>query len=411
MPGSLAQSLSLPQARRIALAAQGFTDPRPAGAVTLRHVRRVVDRITVIQVDSVNVLQRAHYLPLFSRLGPYPTELLDRASGRPPRLLYEYWAHQASLMPVELHPYLRWRMESARTEAWAGVRAVVDDRPELVRWVLDEVRDKGPVTSADIETDVPKRDNWGWNWSDTKRAMAYLFHSGQIVAARRNGSFARLYDLPERVLPADVLNAPTPTRSQAMRRLVELAARSFGVATEVELRDYFRVSAAATKAAVNELVADGVLVPVTVPGWKPQAYLHSEARLPRKVNVSTLVSPFDPLVWERSRSMRLFRFYYRIGIYTPAHQRVDGYYVLPFVHGDQIVARVDLKADRKAGTLRVPGAWLEDGHHADDVAGPLAAVLAEMAGWLGLDEVDAAGKGDLAGALESAVRAGGGVTV
>src|SRR5215813_13010645 len=216
----MADTLTLPQARRIALAAQGFTDPRPTGAVSMRHLRRVVGRIGLIQIDSVSVLQRAHYMPLFSRLGPYPTDLLDRACGRAPRVLWEYWGHQASLAPVELEPYLRWRMANASRDAWAGVRRVVVDRPDLVRWVLDEVRDKGPVTSADIETDVPKRDNWGWNWSDTKRALAFLFHSGQIAAARRNGSFARLYDLPERVLPAAVLNTPTPDVPDAMRKLI-----------------------------------------------------------------------------------------------------------------------------------------------------------------------------------------------
>jgi uncharacterized protein YcaQ len=392
----MADTLTLPQARRIALAAQGFTDPRPTGAVSMRHLRRVVGRIGVIQIDSVNVLQRAHYMPLFSRLGPYPTDLVDRASGRAPRVLWEYWGHQASLAPVELEPYLRWRMANASREAWAGVRRVVVDRPDLVRWVLDEVRDKGPVTSADIETDVPKRDNWGWNWSDTKRALAFLFHSGQIAAARRNGSFARLYDLPERVLPAAVISTPTPDEPDAMRKLISVASAALGVATEVELRDYFRMSAVSTKRAVTELVEAGELRPVTVKGWKLKAYLHRDARLPRRVQASTVVSPFDPLVWERGRSERLFGFHYRIGIYTPAASRVDGYYVLPFLHGDQIVARLDLKADRKAGVLRVPGAWLEQGHKAVDVAEPLAQALKELAGWLGLAEVGTPERGDLA---------------
>ncbi len=407
----MVDSLSLAQARRIAVAAQGFTDPRPTGAVTMRHLRRVVGRVAVIQIDAVNVLQRAHYLPLFSRLGSYPIELLDRAYGRRPRVLYEYWAHQASLTEVELEPYLRWRTQRARTEAWAGVRQVLHDRPELVSWVLDEVRDRGPVTSADIETDVPKRDNWGWNWSDTKRALAWLFHSGQITAAGRTTSFARLYDLPERVLPAAVLATPTPTEADAIRHLVGVAAAALGVAAEVELRDYFRLPAAATKQAVRELVDAGELRPVTVAGWRPPAYLHRDARVPRQVRVSTVVSPFDPLVWERQRAERLFGFHYRIGIYTPADQRIHGYYVLPFLYDGEIVARVDLKADRAAGVLRVPAAWLETGHRAEAVAGPLAGALAELAGWLGLDRVEAARKGDLAVALGAAVRAGAGVTV
>jgi uncharacterized protein YcaQ len=392
----MTDSLSLAQARRIALAAQGFTDPRPTGAVTMRHLRRVVDRVAVFQVDSVNVLQRAHYLPLFSRLGPYPAELLDRAFGRAPRVLWEYWGHQASLTPVELEPYLRWRMARARKEMWVGIRSIVTDRPELIDWVLDEVRAKGPVTAADIETDQPKRDNWGWNWSDTKRALAYLFHSGQITAARRTASFARLYDLPERVLPAAVLDTPTPAEPDAMRQLVQVAARALGVATEVELRDYFRMSAVATKRAVAELVEAGELRPVSVQGWKLKAYLHRDARLPRRVHAATVVSPFDPLVWERTRSERLFGFRYRIGIYTKAHLRVDGYYVLPFLYGDQIVARVDLKADRKAGILRVPGAWLDRGHLAAEVAEPLANALAEVATWLGLADVGPVETGDLA---------------
>jgi uncharacterized protein YcaQ len=377
----------------------------------MRHLRRVVDRIGVIQIDSVNVLQRAHYLPLFSRLGPYPTALLDRAFSRPPRVLWEYWVHQASLTRVELEPYLRWRMARARHETWAGIRSIVTERPELVEWVLDEVRHKGPLTAADIETDVPKRDNWGWNWSDTKRALAYLFHSGQITAARRTSSFARLYDLPERVLPAVVVNLPTPPDPEAMRKLVGVAAAALGVATEVELRDYFRMSAVATRRAVGELVEAGDLRPVTVDGWRLKAYLHRDARLPRRVKASTFVSPFDPLVWERTRSERLFGFRYRIGIYTPAARRVDGYYVLPFVHGDQIVARVDLKADRQAGVLRVPGAWLEAGHTAGDVAPALARALGEMASWLELPEVARPQKGDLVRALGSALRAEPGVTV
>jgi uncharacterized protein YcaQ len=310
-------------------------------------------------------------------------------------VLWEYWGHQASLAPVELEPYLRWRMARARQEAWAGVRSIVTERPELIAWVLDEVRDKGPVTAADIETDQPKRDNWGWNWSDTKRALAYMFHSGQIAAARRTASFARLYDLPERVLPAAVLNTPTPAEPDAMRSLVQIAARALGVATEVELRDYFRMSAVATRRAVAELVEAGELRPLTVQGWRLPAYLHRDARLPRKVRAATVVSPFDPLVWERTRSERLFGFRYRIGIYTRADARIDGYYVLPFLLGDQIVARVDLKADRKAGILKVPGAWLEPGHSAAEVAEPLATALTEVAAWLGLADVGPVEKGDL----------------
>ncbi len=400
-----ANALSLAQARRIALAAQGFTDARPTGTPTMRHLRRVLGRIGLLQVDSVNVLQRAHYLPLFSRLGAYPTALLDRAAAAAPRELFEYWGHEASLLPVALQPYLRWRMARWRDQAWGGIRRIAEERPELIAWVLAEVREKGPVAAAEIEEDVPRRtENWGWNWSDTKQALEWLFFSGQITAARRTNSFARLYDLPERVLPAQVVNAPTPTEAEAMRELVRVSAVALGVAAEVELRDYFRLPVAGARRAVAELVEDGVLQPVTVQGWRAPAYLHHEARLPRWVRASTLVSPFDPLVWERGRSERLFDFRYRIEIYTPAAKRVHGYYVLPFLHGEAIVARVDLKSDRRAGVLRVPAAWAEPGHRADEVAVALGDALHAMASWLGLDEVASPAKGDLASALRAALR-------
>jgi hypothetical protein len=397
-------SLSLAQARRTALAAQGFTDPRPAGAVTMRHLRRAFGRIGLLQMDSVNVLQRAHYLPIFSRLGGYPIELLDRAAGRSPRVLFEYWGHEASLLPVELQPHLRWRMAKARDHAWGGMKDVATRRPELVQWVLQEVRDKGPLTAAAVEEDVPRRtENWGWNWSDTKRALEWLFWCGEVTAARRNGSFARLYDLPERVLPAAILAAPTPSEPDAMRRLVQIAAAALGVAAEAELRDYFRLPVADARRAIAELVEDGVLWPVNVADWKQQAFLYQDARMPRRVSAATLISPFDPLIWERGRTERLFGFRYRIEIYTPAAQRVHGYYVLPFLLGDALVARVDLKADRRGGVLRVPGAWVEPGCSAGEVSEPLASAIRDLAAWLGLGEVAPPDRGDLAEALAGAL--------
>ncbi|BCB87717.1 winged helix-turn-helix domain-containing protein [Phytohabitans suffuscus] len=388
------ESLSIAQARRITLAAQGFADPAPAGPVTMRHLRRVLSRTGLLQIDSVNVLQRAHYLPIYSRLGPYPTALLDRAAyGRPPEL-FEYWGHEASLIPTALHPALRWRMAGAH--AWGGVRRIADEDPKLVDWVRDEVRVNGPLTAAEIEHEAPRETgNWGWNWSSVKRALEYLFWAGEVVAARRNGSFARVYDLPERVLPAAVLAAPTPTPAEAYRELVAVAARSLGVAAEIELRDYFRLPVAGARAAIPELVEAGVLVPVEVRGWRQPAYLHADAKLPRWVRGDTLVSPFDPLIWERARTERLFGFSYRIEIYTPAHKRVHGYYVLPFLQGDRFTARVDLKADRKAGVLRVPAAWLEPGADPDTTATGLAAELRRLAGWLGLSEVAPPEGGDL----------------
>ncbi|GAA1833945.1 winged helix-turn-helix domain-containing protein [Luedemannella flava] len=405
----MTDSISPAQARRIALAAQGFADRRPVGVPSRRHLRRVVDRTGVIQMDSVNVLQRAHYLPLFSRLGSYPTDLLDHAAYRRPRELFEYWGHAASLLPVTLQPLLRWRMARARDEAWGGMRRIATERPDFVRWVLDEVAAKGPVTAAEVEEDArrPKTD-WGWNWSEAKHALEYLFWCGDVSAATRDNTFTRTYDLTERVLPRAVLDTPTPTVPDAHRELVRISAAALGVAAETELRDYFRLPVAGARQAIAELVEEGALRPVTVPGWKPRAYLHADAKLPRRVHAAALVSPFDPLVWERDRTERLFNFRYRIEIYVPAHLRVHGYYVLPFLLGDQLVARVDLKADRRAGVLRVPGAWLEPGQPVADVAPALADALGDLAAWLGLGSIAPPESGDLASALGVALRHSGG---
>jgi uncharacterized protein YcaQ len=398
------ESLTIAQARRIALAAQGFADPPPVGPPDRRHLRRVLGRVGLIQMDSVNVLMRAHYLPLYSRLGPYQTALLDTAAYRRPRELFEYWGHEASLVPVHLHPALRWRMALARSDSWGGMRRIATEKPELVAWVLAEVRANGPLTAAEIEHDAPRpTGNWGWNWSEVKRALEFLFWAGEVSAAGRNSSFARLYDVPERVLPPAVLNAPTPTPAEAYRRLVEVAATSLGVAAEVELRDYFRLPLDGARQAIAELVEAGVLRPVEVRGWRARAYLHAAARLPRWIRASTLISPFDPLIWERNRTERLFDFRYRIEIYVPAPQRVHGYYVLPFLHGDRLAARVDLKADRRAGVLRVPSAWIEPPADPGETAEALAAELDRLAGWLGLTEVAKPEGGDLAGALTVAL--------
>jgi uncharacterized protein len=392
--------LSAAEARRIALAAQGFVDPKQNGAPTGRTVRRLFDRVGVVQIDSVNVLQRAHYLPLFSRAGAYDTALLDRAAHYAPRRLFEYWGHEASLIPVALQPALRWRMDRAADDAWGGIRRIQRDRPELVAQVLEEVRASGPVAASEVlEHERPQRSRAWWGWSDVKRAFEWLFWSGQITSARRRG-FERLYDLPERVLPADVVAAPTPSLEEAQRELLRVAARSLGVATESDLRDYFRLPAADAKLRVPELVEAGELWLVAVEGWRGPGYVDPGARIPRQVHARALVGPFDSLIWERPRVERVFGFRYRIEIYVPAPQRVHGYYVLPFLLGDRLVGRVDLKADRQNGALRVQAAHAEP-DAPPETATELRSELESMAGWLGLERLDVVPRGDLAQALRA----------
>ena len=379
-------SLSAAEARRLALAAQGFADGRTTGEPNGWDLRRVLKRVGLLQIDSVNVLERAHYLPAFSRLGPYPRDLLDRASQRAPRRLFEYWGHEASLLPVDLHPLLRWRMERAAGDAWGGMRRIQRDRPELVARVLEQVAERGPVAASELAESEPRRSGPWWDWSDAKRAVEWLFWSGQVSAARRR-RFERLYDLPERVLPPAVLAASTPPVAEAQRELVRVAARALGVAAERDLRDYFRLPAADAKARVAELVEAGELTPVAVEGWgRTRAYLAAGARIPRAIDARALVGPFDSLIWERSRVRRLFGFDYRLEIYVPKPKRRHGYYVLPFLLGDRLVARVDLKADRAASVLRAQQVHLEEDAPAETIA-ELAAELETMAAWLGLDRV------------------------
>jgi uncharacterized protein len=387
------ESLSRAQARRVALAAQGFRDPRHT-VPTMRTFNRTLARTGVLQIDSVNVLQRAHYMPLFSRMGPYDTELLRRASEQRPRKMVEYWAHVAAFMPVDLWPHMRHRMERYRDQGheWSVMR----HRPELAESLLEEVREVGPATARDLDDGLPRvKEHWGWNWSDTKKALEYLFFTGRLAVAGRNAAFERLYDSPERVLPTDVLDAPTPTPEEAHVELVRRAATSHGVATEACLRDYFRMRSQETRPAVRTLVEAGELVPVTVEGWDRPAYLHRDAKVPRRMPARALLSPFDPVVWERSRTESLFDFHYRIEIYVPEAQRRHGYYVLPFLLGDRLVARVDLKADRRSGVLMVLGAYAET-DAPEETAAELAEELRDMAGWLGLTDVTVAPRGDLA---------------
>lgn len=397
------QDMTAATARRTVLASQGFND-RPHARVTMRSLDRALTRTGVLQIDSVNVLQRAHYLPLFSRLGPYDTALLHRAADRPPRRLVEYWAHVAAYMPVELWPAMRHRMAAYRDKghAWSGGTG----RPPLADALLAEVERRGAVTARELDpaTDRP-RDQWGWNWSETKKALEYLFLAGELAVARRNGAFERVYDTPERVLPAAVLDTPEPDVREASRILVRRAAVSTGVATEASLRDYFRMGVRETRGAVQELVEEGTLEPVRVEGWQRLAYRHVDAPAPRRIRTAALLSPFDPLVWERVRTEDLFGFRYRIEIYVPAHKRVHGYYVLPFLLDESIVARVDLKADRATGRLLVRAAWAEPAVDTERVATALAAQLWAAAGWLGLEAVEVEPRGDLAAPLAASIAA------
>jgi uncharacterized protein YcaQ len=391
------ERLSATEARRVAVAAQGFGGPLATGPVGGHALRRVLQHIGLVQIDSVNVLVRAHYLPLFSRLGAYDTVVLDRAAHYAPRRLFEYWGHEASLLPVELYPLLRWRMERASADAWGGMRRISRERPELLERLVEEVRERGPISASELAVDeAPRRAGPWWDWSDIKRALEFLFWSGRITSARRR-RFERLYDLPERVLPRAVLALPTPSVEDAQRGLVRVAARALGVAAERDLRDYFRLPMAEARARIGELVEAGEL-PVSVEGWRTTGYLHPDARIPRHVDACALVGPFDSLVWDRGRTERIFDFRYRLEIYVPKPKRVHGYYVLPFLLGDRLVARIDLKADREAGVLRVQAAHSEPAAP-PETAGALREQLHALASWLGLGGVEVVHSGDLARAL------------
>ncbi|NTW41823.1 MAG: winged helix-turn-helix domain-containing protein [Cellulomonadaceae bacterium] len=387
--------ISLAQARRVALRAQGLdARRRPAGPVTIRHLQQVIDRLGLLQIDSVNVLARAHLMPTFSRMGPYDPGLLDRAAGTAPRRLVECWAHEASFVPPQTYRLQAWRQRAYGLRDWGSVGGVrLQDAP-----VLDEVRAlvaaTGPVTARQVhavhEAEHPRARSGWWEWTVAKRALEYLFFTGEVTSAGRTASFERRYDLVERVLPPQVQALPDVAEDEAVRRLLAIGAKAHGIGTAACFADYFRLkgprSTALVRGAMDDLVEDGVLTPVTVRGWDRPTYLHRDAELPRRATGRALLSPFDPLVFERRRLEELFGTRYRIEIYVPAAQRVHGYYVLPFLLGEQIAARVDLKADRKAGTLLVQGAHLEPDAPAS-TPGELVEALAEMAGWLGLDRV------------------------
>jgi len=401
-------TLSAAQARRVALAAQGFHEPAPRGPVTRAHLKRLIARLQVLQLDSVSVAVRAHYAPVFSRLGPYDRDVLDRAawshSARSPRLLIEYWAHEAALMAVEDWPLLRWRMRQYRHGRWGT--DIVKKNARLAEEVLAAVAELGPSTAGQIEAYLEseprgRKGPW-WDRSETKWVAEALWSAGALTTATRVG-FARHYELTERVLPAAVLNRQVD-EADAVRELCLRAASALGVGTEADIRDYFRLAAAQVKPALADLVGAGHLERVDVEGWSAPAYLRVGQVVPRQDRGTALLCPFDPLIFFRPRVERLFGgFHYRIEIYTPAQKRRYGYYVWPFLLDGNLVGRVDLKADRVAGALAVLGAFAEDGCEPARVAGPLARELSAMASWLGLEAVTVAARGDLAPALRRAV--------
>jgi uncharacterized protein len=400
--------LTAGQARRIAVAAQGFNAPRSGGAITRAHLRRLISRIQVLQLDSVSVAVRAHYAPVFSRLGPYDRDVLDRAawthSARSPRLLVEYWAHEAALMAVDDWPLLRWRMREYRHGRWGT--HIVKANPQLADKIVAAVAELGPSTAGQIEAHLSagpregeedaKKEWWG-SRSDTKWVAEALFAAGVLTTATRAG-FARHYDLSERVLPPDVL-AREVDEDDAVRELTLRAATALGVGTEADIRDYFRLAAGQAKSAIAELVADGELESVDVDGWPAPAYFVAGQTIPRHDRGMALLCPFDPLIFFRPRVERLFGFHYRIEIYTPANKRRYGYYVWPLLLDGELVGRVDLKADRAADALHVVGAFVEPDRPPSRVAAALADELETMAAWLGLSGVTVGDRGDLASEL------------
>jgi uncharacterized protein YcaQ len=397
-------SLSAGEARRIALAAQGLAKAKRNGSANWMRIAKAIADMGLLQIDSVNVLIRSHYLPVYSRAGRYQRATLDqRTFGDRKRRMFEYWAHEASLLPLELHPLMRWRMERAArgNGTYKGLAKFAREQKAYVGAVLEHVKAHGRTAVGDLPDPGGRTGNW-WGWNKGKIALEYLFDIGAVTAATRI-NFERIYDLPERVIPAEVLDRSSPTESDAIRALVDLSGRALGIASEADLRDYFRLPVDAFKNALPELVEAGRLRPVAVEGWRPKAYLHAESRLPRKIDASTLLSPFDPLVWERSRAERLFGFRYRIEIYTPAHKRTYGYYVLPFLHDGQIAARVCLKSNRSEHALYVNSAHHESHIDPNDTALGLAAELKLMADWLGLGRVEVGERGNFASALKHAM--------
>ncbi len=403
---SSSDTLSASEARRIALAAQAMASAATTTAqATWPRISKVIDRLHLLQIDSVNVVARSHYLPVLARTGPYKAHILDqRAFSRRRRALFEYWAHEASLMPMRMYPLMRWRMaRAARGEGiYKQLRRFAEDRPAYVEQVRREVASRGPLKAGDLPDAGTSSSDW-WSWSDGKTALEYLFATGAVTAAERQGNFERIYDIPERVIDPAALNTPAPGEGDAIAELLRLSAEALGIATERDLRDYFRLPVKETKQALMQLLENGDICEVAVAGWQSPAYLARGAVIPARATRSALLSPFDPLVWNRDRAERVFGFTYRIEIYTPAAKRVYGYYVLPFLMKGRMAGRVCLKSDRAGCILRVNAAHIEAGHCPQETSAELAAQLQSFAGWMGLDDIAVAERGNLWPHLRRAV--------
>lgn len=388
------RTVSVDAARRIALGAQGFGRPQPAGRVDVRHFRRTMDGLGLVQLDSVNVCVRTHYMPFYSRLGPYDRNRLDRWLNDSGENI-EYWAHEASVFPVTSYPLWRWRM--ADVPPWRRALALMEEHPGVIDSVYRQVRDHGPLTVQELDAPNHRNEPW-WGYGPGKIALEYLFRKGDISALRAR-NFVRRYDLPDRLLPAGMLDRPMISKERAYRELLGRAVRHHGIGTALDIIDYYRLHAPTARPILASLAREGRIQEVTVPGWRGPVYLDPDARRPRAITGSVLLSPFDPVVWYRERAERLFGFRYRIEIYVPERQRVFGYYVLPFMVDGHLVGRVDCKADREARALVIRGAFSEAGTDRDRVGDALAAELRRFAVWLGLDSIVVEPNGDLAPAL------------
>ena len=401
MPKRL-DELSIVDARRLALAAQGFADARTQSTSSTKDAVAVINKLGVVQIDSVNVLVRSQELPLFARLGNHDRRAIPEATAR--GKLFEYWGHAAAHLPVDLQPLFRWKMDAARTgkaKHW-GLTSFYADNKSYVNRVLKHVEQNGQVTARSLSTRTEKKGTW-WDWDEAKTALEYLFLTGQLMSRGRGTDFARIYDTPERVLPSRILNAPTPKEHDARKQLLIRSALALGVATADDLADYYRQRPAAAKPLIAELVEEGVIREVAVEGWKEKAYVHRNTTMPKRIRATALLSPFDSLVWCRPRNERLFNFHYRIEIYTPKPKRRFGYYVLPVLCGESLVGRLDMKADRTESTLLVEAAYLERGVAARSVTAPVARELQSMAAWLGLEHVKVGSRGDFARPLRIAL--------